>query len=102
MKNKEYANEELGVKFSLPERFTVREVLNLRGRVFENADDGWYIRYWEAVIPLLNDWECKAIPKPDEFDLDKSTSLNDANIVHWTANTVAAHMAELDDVPKKS
>lgn len=102
MKNKEYANEELGVKFGLPTQFTVREILNLRGRVFDNIEDGWYIRYWEAIVPMLRDWECEAIPDPTNYDMDKSTNIKDANIVHWVTNTVAAHVAELDEIPKKS
>ena len=71
MKNKKYANDDLGVKFSLPEKFSVREVLNLRGRVFSSVDDSWYIRYWDAAIPMLQDWECEEVPAPDEFDLDE-------------------------------
>lgn len=89
---KTYTNEELGVSFALAEEFTNREMLNLRSRIFEAGEesDSFAIRYWIAAIPLLNDWECKAIPDPASFDLDAFGSWNTANIVGWVANTVAA------------
>ena len=102
---KQYANDDLGVSFALKEEFTVREMLNFRSRIWNvevEEGDGFNIRYWMAARPLIQDWECEAIPDPMAFDLDSAGSWRLANIVGWVSDTVAAHIAELDDVPKNT
>jgi hypothetical protein len=103
MDRKEYANEMLGLTFTLPEQLTVREQLTFRERLFLSADDtDMYSRYWDAALPLVEDWQCEIVPDPQAVDLDAETDRRVADIVNWFANTVAGHMNEMDDVPKNS
>ena len=90
-----YENEELGVSFSLPERFTVRENLNFRGHLGRVASDSAFIRYWVAALPIIEDWQCALIPDPAALDMDTETDARIADIVQWTANSVAGHMLAL-------
>ena len=99
---KKYANEELGVKFALKEKYTIRDILGQRERILFAVDYDWYSRYWLASIPLLEKWECEVIPEPEELDLDSAATRQVVDIIQWVANEVAAHMSELDNVPKNT
>ena len=99
---KKYANEELGVKFALKEEYTIREILGQRERILFAVDYDWYSRYWLASIPLIEDWKCEEIPVPDELELDSVATRKVVDIIQWVANEVAAHMSELDNVPKNT
>lgn len=100
---KKYANDDLGVSFALAERYTNREMLNLRSRIFDagEVDDSFTVRYWIAAVPLLHEWECEVLPDPAAA-LDTLGTWEMANIIGWVANTVADHIARLEEVPKKS
>lgn len=90
-----YENEGLGVSFSLPERFTVRENLSFREHLGRVASDSAFIRYWVAALPIIKDWQCALIPDPAALDMDIETDARIADIVQWTANSVAGHMMAL-------
>lgn len=90
-----YENEGLGVSFSLPERFTVRENLSFREHLGRVASDSAFIRYWVAALPIIKDWQCALIPDPAALDMDTETDAHIADIVQWTANSVAGHMMAL-------
>lgn len=92
-----YENAELGVKFALPDKLTVREQLTFRERVFLLGEQDTYSRYWGGIIPLLEDWQCELIPEPEEIDLDTETNVKIANIINWVANTAAGHFTSLDE-----
>lgn len=100
MKRKTYTNENIGVSFSLPETMSTRDGLDLRARLVEASDENAYIRWWLAVLPLLEDWQCDDLPDPAAFDLDAPATWRIMDIVQWVGNTTAGHMAELENVPK--
>ena len=99
---KKYANEELGVKFALKEKYTIRDILGQRERILFAVDYDWYSRYWLASISMLENWECEEIPVPEDLDLEADATRKVVDIIQWVANEVAAHMSELDNVPKNT
>lgn len=102
MERKTYESENLGVSFSLPERLTVREHMQFRARLVDALAEDAYTRYWLAVLPLVEDWQCEVIPDPAALDLDAFISWKVADVMQYVANTAAAHMLSLDDVPKNA
>lgn len=95
------SNDDLGVSFEIPDRFTVREQLAFRSRIAGTAGDVALIRYWHAAISVISDWQCELVPDPAALDMDTEASVQVADIVQWTANAVAGHMAGIDTPPKK-
>ncbi|CUS06429.1 protein of unknown function (plasmid) [Candidatus Promineifilum breve] len=96
-----YANEELGVEFDIADRFTVREQLVFRGKVAESFGESVFVRYWMAGQTVIQAWSCDAVADMAALDLDATDNMNVAEIVAWTANTVAGHMNRLETPPKK-
>lgn len=96
-----YENAELGVSFTLPDELTIRQQLEWRGRLIEEEGTS-FIRHWEAIRPMIQDWECEEIPDLEKLDIDKATGKKAADIVFWASNEAAGHMLELDEVPKNT
>lgn len=96
-----YEHETLGVAFDVADRFTVRQQLAFRGAIAEARGESAYVRYWQAAQTVMENWQCDLVPDPAALDLDAADDVRLANIVQWTANSVAGHMAELDTPPKK-
>lgn len=97
-----YEKDDLGVSFDLSDTFTVREQLAFRSKVYEQVGQPSFVRYWAAAQTVMTNWQCEAIPEPGAFDLDGSTDGRAADIITWTANTVAAHMNGLETPGKNS
>lgn len=95
------SNDGLGLSFEVPDRFTVREQLEFRGRIAGTAGEIALIRYWQAALSIITDWQCELVPDPAALDMDTETDVRIADIVQWTANAVAGHMAGIDTPPKK-
>ena len=109
--------KELGLKFSVPDRPTVRQQLNYNGHIFANRLTDVFWRNWQAATALIEDWDCKAIPDfklvydmrmaEDEAEqgavyLDEATDPTITNILIRVGNEVAVHVAGLEDMPKNS
>lgn len=98
----EFVNEKLGARFSVPDRLTVREQLRYFS-VREVADMGdVYEANWRACLPLVQGWQCAALPDPQALDLETSDDPQAARVMMWVANTVAGHVRRLGEVPKAS
>lgn len=98
---KELANEELGVRFTVPERPTVRQQLAYKAAVaFSPRRPDVYERYFAGVATLADEWECEAIPTPETLDMDEEDDPRVADIVFWACNALAAHMDSLEALPK--
>lgn len=103
MDRKEYENERFGLSFTLPTSLTAREHLRFRERLFVTmGDEDTYSRYWQAALPLIEDWECELVPDPEAVDLDTETRREAADLIFYVSTTVAGHMHTMDDVPKNS
>lgn len=96
-----YENEALGVSFDVADRITVREQLAFRQAIFNKNAESTYERYWAGAVKVLKEWQCELVPDPTALDLDEADDARIADIVQWTANIVAGHMAELRTPPKK-
>jgi len=102
MERKTYSNDALGVSFSLPEAVTVREQLNLRGRLLD-ADhlDSAHVRWFIAARPLIDDWQSDDIPDLAEFELESVMTWRVGDVIQFVANESAGHFMAMADVPKK-
>ncbi len=98
----EYVNENLGVKFTLPDEVTVRQQLAYRGRVFAAGllTEDIYLRYWSGFLALYDSWECKLLPDPKGLDVDSATDPGIADLIFWVGNRTAQHMLNLEELPK--
>ena len=94
-----YENEKLGVSFTLPDKLTVRQQLDWRGRVFE-TEGTTFLRHWQAVKPLIEDWAYEPDPVLEDIDIDTATDKALADVIFWASNEAAGHMAGLDAIPK--
>lgn len=110
----EFHNEELGVKFTVPDRPTVFQQMAYQGSYLLMRFENIYWRNWVSALLLVGDWECETIPEPsmvfkeriapDEAEggiyLDEETSPTLAAIMMYVGNSVMIHVANLEDIPK--
>lgn len=96
-----YQNEELGASFEIADRFTVREQLAFRSALVGARGQSAYVRYWSAAPSVITNWSCDLIPDPTAVDLDATDDVRIAEVIVWTADTVAGHMTGLETPPKK-
>lgn len=93
---------ENGASFDLPDRMTVRQQLAFRAKLSERDDGGVFVRYWNAAPSVVTDWQCELIPDMAGVDLDTAVDPRVTEIIVWTANTIANHIAEMETPPKNS
>lgn len=107
----EYVNERLNVRFTVPERVTVMDQLEYKGRIAGTQQATIFLRHWQGAVPLIRDWTsnewdesgfkpCKSLPEPGAVDLAEETAVVVTDIVFWASNAVAGHMQQLGQVPK--
>jgi hypothetical protein len=97
-----YEDEDLGVKFSLPDKFTVRDQLKYNESILMNQDIDIYSRAIGAIQPFVEDWECELVPDIAAVDLDEETDPRIARIISYVGLEALGHMAGLEDVSKNS
>ena len=102
----EYENEELGVRFTLPDALNPFQQLAFRGKTAVGGG-GVFVRFWDGAIELIQEWECEAIPEYKDLDLhadidDPVEAARIADIVQFVANSTAAHITALEAVPKNA
>jgi len=95
----EFANKERGVRFTLPEKITVRNQLLFYSLIGESEGPDKYEGYWAAAKMLIEDWECKRLPETN-VDLGKIEDPKITSIILWVGTQVLSYMANLGDVSK--
>ena len=96
----EYKNEELGVRFTMPDKPTVRQMLRYRSLTpVPGRNPGLYEEYWYAVSELIDEWECEVVPEKGA-DLDALDDMRAVDIIAWVIHSGVGHMNRLGDVPK--
>ena len=95
-----YQNDELGTSFEIGDRFTVRQQLAFRSEMAASPDESAFARYWTAALTVIEGWSSEVIPDAAALDMDASDDPRVADVVMWTANTVAGHMRRLETPPK--
>jgi hypothetical protein len=88
--------------FTISARPSVRQILAYKGSVSAATGPTLYTRFWEGIKPMIDEWNCPAIPDYRTFSLDDSEDFEAAAVVIWAADMVAGHMIGLETVPKNS
>lgn len=96
----EYKHPSLPVKFSLPDKLTVRDQLAYYSAVGDAFGEPTWIRYWRGASELVRDWECELIPNIKELDIDAETNPDIATIAIWVGKQVVGILTEMESVPK--
>lgn len=98
----EIANDELQVRFTVPDHPTRRQVL-----AYDSVRDlgrglPVYERLWDAARAIIEpgSWECDAIQPAD--DLDQASDTRAIEIIKWVGLTVMGWRKGLDELPKNS
>lgn len=88
--------------FSLPDVITVRQQLAFFSQATYYNTKDLYERVWEAGKPLIENWICPALPNPldPEFDFDKVTDPDIAQVIVWAGQNIRLHLNGLKSVPK--
>lgn len=97
-----YENEALGVSFDVADRITVRQQLAFRSDLSRRDEGGLFARYWKAAPAIVTNWQCALILDMTGVDLDAVDDPRVTDVIVWTADTVAGHMAGLETPEKKS
>lgn len=100
----EFENERLGVKMVLPDKLTIRQNLAFRSAAaISFGTPKLFEAYWEATVPIIEEWECELIPDPAMVNLDDADDpdgARKASIMQWTGNTAVGHIGAIGAVPK--
>lgn len=95
----EFSNKERGVRFTLPDRITVRDQLHYFSVMSDGVTLETMERYWEAAKVLIENWECKKLPNI-ETDLGSVFDDKITAVVLWSGAQVMNYMSGLGTVPK--
>ncbi len=95
-------NEKLGVSFSLPKKLNVRQQLGIKSRMVLMYDiNDYYMIFWQAVLPIIEDWQCDRIPSPADIDMNNETDPQVTDIIVWVCSRVNTWLQDLEGVEKK-
>ena len=97
----EFASQEFGVKFTVPDRPTVRQQLAWFGAAAGRDPSDLFVRYWEGAKTLIQSWECAALPDY-KVELDNISDPTQTNVIVWVAIQVRNHISAMEDLPKNS
>lgn len=95
----DFENQELGVRFTVPDRITVRQQLLYMGTLATREGDDILVRQWAAARTLIQDWHSEMFPDP-AADLDSVEDRRIAKTLIWAGRTVLDHVIGLDAIPK--
>lgn len=97
-----FENADLKTTFELPDRPTVRQVLNYRSIVeVENREGHYYERWWTGLKSVATNWQSEHIAL--DADLDDTPGTREAiEVMRWSGLQCWTHMTGLSDVQKNS
>jgi hypothetical protein len=95
---KEFENKDGQARFTVPERPSVRQQMAYTDAMFRGGDGP--LAWWFGARELIQDWDCKLVPKLENLDLDKVDDPKITDLLIWAGLQVKLHMAALDSVPK--
>lgn len=96
----EFKHPSLNLKFSLPDKITIRQQIAYWSIFGDAFGETSYMRYWMAMLPIIENWECAFIDDPQEIDMDSETDPRIAQAIVWCANKSLEHMQGLGNIPK--
>lgn len=96
----EFKNEDLKVRFTVPDKPNVRQQLQYWGAVASLGEEDLFLALWRGAKTLIQEWHCETMKKLDE-DLDKTTELKQTEVIMWVGMRVREFVISLENVPKK-
>lgn len=93
MDNNEFANEDLGCRFTIKRPTVAQQLIYL-----DNIGRGTLVA-WFASRPMIETWESEYMPDK-EADLTQVTDGMVTQTVTWAADCVASYMNDLGAIPK--
>ena len=96
-----FEHPEVGVSFDLPDDPSVFEIIRYDSTRLEHGDEPAIIVLWECVKPLIQGWQCEAMPN-HLTPLDKVKSVKAAQAVEFAAFRGSEWRVGLDTIPKNS
>lgn len=110
----EFKSKELGLRFTVSDKPTVRQQLDYRGWLFALRDNDIFWRQWKAATALIKEWDCQHIPDfqhvyesrladdepEDAIYLDEATNPRVTEILLFVGAEVGIYVANLEDMPK--
>lgn len=97
----EFTKEKPDCKFSVPDKPTVRQMLEYFSASAGVEQNKFLERAWEGAKTLIirGSWKCEVLPEVDA-DLDTLTNPSAADVILWAGMRVREYMDELDRLPK--
>lgn len=97
----EFDHSELGFKYSIPDKITVRQQLEYASIAgWQQAEDKIF-KLWDAAKRLITTWESDLVPDVKKLDVDTETNPKVAAMITVVATDVWSHMLSLDRTEKK-
>src|SRR3990172_11722839 len=96
----EYKNDHPKVRFTVPDKPTVRQQLEYLGEATTIGGKDLFLALWRSALILIEDWECKLIPDPHKLGLEKANDLKVTEVITWTGMRVREFVNSLNEVPK--
>ena len=97
----EFDDQELELKFSVPDEPNVRQLLSYDSLTEIGAGDlDIYLRMWRGAKALIDEWECPHV-EPDT-DLEEITSEQAVDVIKYVGSQIWLFRQSLKNVPKNS
>ena len=96
----EYRDDELGLKFEVVDRPTVRLQLLYKGAMGMSPGEEVFVRLWDAAKLMITKWECEYLELED--NIDKIDNPKAAEVIEFAGLAVYSHINGLEEIPKNS
>lgn len=96
----EFKNEDVKLRFTVPERPTVRQQLRYMGAAVSLGGEDLFLAFWRGALTMIEDWECELVTDPRKLDLDTVQDLRITELVTWVGLRVREYVTSLDELPK--
>lgn len=90
--------EKDGLKFSIPDRPTVRQQLAYYSATTGTDAERHLERLWNGAKALIVEWECELFKA--DVDLDTVDNPKITDLMLWAAIQVRAYINKLEEIPK--
>jgi len=93
--------EDPKVKVTIVDEPTVEQQLTFTyGLMRARQADNYFVRQWDAVLPLITEWECEIFPDRS-VPLSELTDPQITEVVIWVCSRVSEFINNLGEVSKK-
>src|SRR3990167_1745953 len=96
----ELKNEALEVRLVVPDRPTVRDVLNYDSQRDSRFGAEIYERLWEAAKSIIKEFDCPHVAL--DIDLESAATSKALDVIRWVSLAVFSYRSRLDELEKNS